>query len=414
VLSEPRIARFATVAAVCTVLQLLVLACLIRLGVGKVLANGLGFALSAQANFALSARWTWRDRSGAGAARWAMFNATAVAALAANEVAFTLLDRSGVPLIAASLGGIACGAVVAFTVNNFVTFRGARTAREQAEATERRPALGDIRARVQQDGVAFFLPAYNEAANLRVIVPRTVDYFRGLDCPYTVIVVDDGSTRDDTFETAERLAAAYPGQVRAVHHAQNRGYGAALRTGIRAALQTPHGLIAFCDADGQFDIRSFGTLLAALEASDADLSAGYRIARADSLRRRLMGRAWHWLSGLALGLRAGRDVDCGFKLFTRPVLSVVEPQINGEYAAVSPEILARARSAGYTMTEAGVSHQPRVHGRQTGSDLKVVLLSLIGLCQLRLTLNREERHGHAYAAADGCAQPAAEIAADRT
>jgi glycosyltransferase involved in cell wall biosynthesis len=226
-----------------------------------------------------------------------------------------------------------------------------------------------------------------------------------------VIIVDDGSTRDDTFEAAEQLAQAYPAQVQAVHHPQNQGYGAAVRSGIRAGLQTRHNLIGFCDADGQFEIESFGTLLAALDDGQTDVSAGYRIARADPLSRRLMGRAWHWLSRLALGFRTGRDVDCGFKVFTRPVLTVVEPQISGEYAAVSPEILARASAAGYSMTEAGVSHQPRAHGRQTGSDLKVVLLSLLGLFQLRLALRKEARHGHVHPAADS-AQPA-EVAADQ-
>ena len=126
-----------------------------------------------------------------------------------------------------------------------------------------------------------------------------------------------------------------------MHHSKNKGYGAALRTGFRAALDTGHGLIGFCDADDQFEIASFGTLLAALTERDADLAAGYRIARADSLKRRLMGRGWHWLSSLVLGARTARDVDCGFKLFTRAVLADVEPRISGGYAAVSPEVLSR-------------------------------------------------------------------------
>ena len=367
-LSQPRIARFAAVALLCTLLQLLILADLAALGVGKVLANGLGFALSAQVNFVLSTLWTWRDRRPRRAgrasqlARWAMFNVTALAALAANELVFTLLDRSGTEFLAASLAGIACGAVVAFTVNNLVTFRVRQARPAGLSPAERRPDVGRIRGRAQREGVAFFLPAYNEAANLRAIVPGIVAYFRRLACPFTVIIVDDGSTRDDTYEAAERLAQAYPAQVQAVHHPQNQGYGAAVRSGIRAGLQTRHGLIGFCDADGQFEIESFGTLLAALDDGRADLSAGYRIARADPLSRRVMGRAWHWLSGLALGFAAGRDVDCGFKVFTRPVLTEVEPRISGEYAAVSPEILARARAAGYAITEAGVSHQPRAHG----------------------------------------------------
>jgi hypothetical protein len=102
-----------------------------------------------------------------------------------------------------------------------------------------------------------------------------------------------------------------------------------------------------------------------------------------------MGRAWHWLSRLVLGGQAARDVDCGFKVFTRTALKDVEPRITGDYAAVSPELLVRALSAGYRMAEAGVTHKSRHHGRQTGSDLKVVLLSLTYLFRLRLTLSRE-------------------------
>jgi hypothetical protein len=313
-------------------------------------------------------------------------------ALAVNELAFTVAMRSDVHLLAASCAGIASGALVTFTLNNRLTFRDRAAGEKEQIAQESRPSLDKIRDRAQREGVAFFLPAFNEAANLQNIVPRMVAYFRRLACPFTIIIVDDGSTTDDTFDTTERLADTYPADVRVVHHSHNQGYGAALSSGIRAGLETRHGLIAFCDADDQFDIESFGTLVAALEDHNADLSVGYRIARADSLKRRLMGSAWHRLSRLALGFSAARDVDCGFKVFTRTVAESVGAQISGDYAAVSPEILARARSAGFTMAEAGVTHKRRVHGRQTGSDFKVVILSLLHLFQLRLLLRRETRH----------------------
>jgi putative flippase GtrA len=399
-----RIVRFGAVAAVCTLLQLVVLAGLARLGADKVLANGIGFGLSAQVSFVLSARITWRDRESRGSlrarpARWAAFNAVAVVALVVNELVFATAPHSGRMLLAASLAGIMSGAIVTFTLNNFVTFRGRRSAPPAQAPAERRPPLSEIRTRAQHDGVAFFLPAFNEAANLRTIVPGIVAYFLRLACPFTVIIVNDGSTRDDTFGAAEDLALAYPGHVQAVHHPVNKGYGAALQTGIRAALGTGHGLIGFCDADDQFDIASFGTLVAALQDQEADLAAGYRIARADSLKRRLMGRAWHWLSSLVLGFTAARDVDCGFKVFTAAVLRDIGPQVSGGYAAMSPEILARAVSAGYTLTEAGVTHKPRGYGRQTGSDLKVVVGSLAYLFQLRLTLRKERRHDTRHQAA---------------
>jgi putative flippase GtrA len=390
-----RAVRFGAIAASCTLGQLLALAWLTRLGVSELVANGIGFALSAQANFVLSAQVTWRDRKPRRASlstwpgRWAQFNTVAIAALAVNEFVFTIGAHAGIQLFMASAAGVLAGAALTYTLNNLVTFRDETAGKSVSGQLESRPDHEEISGRAQQDGVAFFLPAFNEAANLRNIVPEIVGYFRSLACPFTIIIVDDGSTEDDTFATAEQLARDYPGYVQAVHHGTNKGYGAALQTGFRAALDTGHGLIGFCDADGQFEIASFGTLVAALQADEADLAVGYRIARADSLKRRIMGRSWHWLSGLVLGAKTARDVDCGFKIFTRAVLAEVEPQISGGYAAVSPEILTRAISAGYTMAEAGVTHKSRNHGRQTGSDLKVVLLSLAYLFQLRLTLRTE-------------------------
>jgi putative flippase GtrA len=375
------------------------------LGLGNTVANGLGFGISAQVNFALSALFTWGDRPigwsrhaqsrrrakvYAWSLRWTQFNIVAVGALFINEMVFVIVLHEGVPLLLASSAGIVVGAIFNFTVNHHLTFRVTTAAPGNTEkrAAERRPDIGEICMRARSEGIAFFLPAFNEAANLRLLLPRIVDYFRVLACPFTIIIVNDGSTRDDTYELTEQLVQAYPICVRAVHHDQNLGYGTALRSGITAALETGHGLIGFCDADDQYEIESLGTLLAALQDSDAQLAVGYRLVRADSLKRRLMGRGWHWLSSLVLGFSTARDVDCGFKLFTRPMLIDIAPRLRGAYAAVSPELLARAAAAGYRIVEAGLTHRPRTRGRQTGSDLKVVVMSLLHLFQLRLMLRK--------------------------
>ena len=403
-----RVVRFGMVAGFCTLLQLLILEFLNHLGVNRVLANGIGFVVSAQANFILSALFTWRDRkprlarhtksinatkASIWAARWIKFNTTALVALAINELVFAAALHEGIPLFIGSAVGILSGAIVTFSVNHFITLGDSERKQIKPGMAERLPSLARIRAKVQEEGVAFFLPAFNEADNLRMLVPKLVSYFHFLNCPFTVIIVNDGSAADDTYETAERMADAYPSYVRIVHHSQNLGYGAAVQTGLRTALGTGHGLVAFCDADNQFDIESFGTLLAALQGANADLAVGYRIARADSLKRRLMGSLWHWLSTRVLDFGGVRDVDCGFKVFTRRALIGVVPRLRGDYATVSPEMFARAIAAGYTIAEAGITHKPRTYGRQTGSDLKVVIRSLVRLFQLRRAFREEQALG---------------------
>ena len=204
--------------------------------------------------------------------------------------------------------------------------------------------------------------------------------------------MNDGSAADDSYETAERWLTRTPAAYALYITVKTWATVRPVQTGLRTALETGHGLIAFCDADNQFDIESFGTLLTALQDANADLAVGYRIARADSLKRRLMGSLWHWLSTRVLDFGGVRDVDCGFKVFTRRVLIGVVPRLRGDYATISPEMFAHAIAAGYTIAEAGITHKPRTYGRQTGSDLKVVIRSLVRLFQLRQAFRKEQAH----------------------
>lgn len=237
-----------------------------------------------------------------------------------------------------------------------------------------------------QPGTAMFLPALNEADNLPVVVTDAVTYLQSRNEPFVVVIVDDGST-DDTASVAQALEQTYPGRVRLVCHGVNMGYGAALRTGFKTCLETGMEWIGFCDADGQFKPQDIGKLITCAAESDSDIAIGYRIERADGLKRRVMGRAWHVLSRAILGYEAV-DVDCGFKVFKRHALSLLDRQLVGDYATISPEILARAYRARLKVVEVGVNHYPRQAGTQTGASLNVIWASVLGLIFIRQRINQ--------------------------
>jgi glycosyltransferase involved in cell wall biosynthesis len=79
--------------------------------------------------------------------------------------------------------------------------------------------------------ISFVLLAYNEAADIGRAVADCRELGRAALADYEIIVVDDGS-RDGTREAAE---AAGQGDVRVVVHDRNRGMGASMRDGYRAA-----------------------------------------------------------------------------------------------------------------------------------------------------------------------------------
>ena len=238
------------------------------------------------------------------------------------------------------------------------------------------------------DSIAMFLPAHNEAENLPHVANAAIEYLESRECPYALIIVDDGSN-DDTTKVTASLAKRHC-RLEVVRHDENQGYGAALRSGFGAALETSYSWIAFCDADRQFHPADVDHLIVAAEDALADGAIGFRFKRADGIHRRIMGRGWDHISQTALGFKA-RDVDCGFKSFRRYVVARILPELVGSHATVSPELLARLRRHQFHIVEVGVEHYPRGAGEQSGASLDVILRSFRTLYTVRKDLRRTTR-----------------------
>jgi dolichol-phosphate mannosyltransferase len=192
------------------------------------------------------------------------------------------------------------------------------------------------------------IPAFNEAEVIRPVVDEAVRSLAEIIPTFEVIVVDDGSS-DGTGGSVPRSKC-----VRLVTHTQNRGYADALRSGFAAAR---FGLVAFTDADGQFDLADLRRLIPA--AMRNGLAVGYRMHRQDPWLRKVYSRGYNLLARALCGTRA-RDCDCALKVFRRDVLHVIWPRSKGYF--INTEMLTRARQLGYPLVEFPVTHRPRRGG----------------------------------------------------
>jgi glycosyltransferase involved in cell wall biosynthesis len=229
------------------------------------------------------------------------------------------------------------------------------------------PVRATALARVS--GLSLILPAYNEEAVIRAAIAEAAAALPEIALRYEILVIDDGS-RDATFALAQDEAARHP-HVRVLRHDINRGYGAALRTGFDAASMP---LIAFTDADCQFDLRDLARLAALTD--EFPIVSGYRVKRQDSCKRLVYSWGYNRLVRLLLGTRV-RDCDCALKIYRCDVVRHLLPESNGFF--VNAEMLARARRRGVPIAEVGVHHRPRGGGVSKVSllDIPNVLATLI-------------------------------------
>jgi glycosyltransferase involved in cell wall biosynthesis len=211
-------------------------------------------------------------------------------------------------------------------------------------------------------GLSIVLPCFQEEANVADAIRAAESVAARTSAEHEILVVDDGST-DATGEVAARFVDG-SGRVRLLVHSHNRGYGAALRSGLEAA-RMPWVLLT--DADLQFDLRDLEDFV--FLTRSADLVAGRRVMRSDPIGRRINGAAWSWLMRTLFDLPV-RDVDCAFKLVRRELLDGIELTSSG--ALISTELLVACRVQGARIVEHGVRHRPRAAGEQSGARLAVI------------------------------------------
>jgi len=220
------------------------------------------------------------------------------------------------------------------------------------------------------------MPAYNEQDVLPEALAEAVAALEKVAEEWELVVVDDGST-DRTPQILAEWSAREP-RLRVLTQRPNQGYSKALARGFSNAR---FEAVFYTDADAQFDLAEIARLVPHLERHD--MVAGFRDGRKDPWVRLLTSRVFNLIQGLVLGIRV-RDVNCAFKLFRRSFFERV--RLSSDGFLVDAELYARARKAGLTWTQVGVTHRPRMAGSST-VKAATVAATLRELWRLRRSLD---------------------------
>jgi glycosyltransferase involved in cell wall biosynthesis len=161
-------------------------------------------------------------------------------------------------------------------------------------------------------GFSVVIPAYNEEHGITPVLDHICDILAQSPWPYELIVVDDGS-HDKTAAIIQQRS-----DVTLIAHPMNRGYGAALKTGIRHAH---YDIVCITDADGTYPNERIFDLIDALEHTMYDMVVGARTGPHVAIP--LVRRPAKWFVGKLANYVAEctiPDINSGFRVFRRDVV----------------------------------------------------------------------------------------------
>lgn len=195
--------------------------------------------------------------------------------------------------------------------------------------------------------VSIVIPAYNEETQIQQVLVELRSLFYTNNVNAEIIVVDDGS------QDATALAAKAAG-ARVIRHRSNRGYGAALKTGILAAR---HEIVGIIDADGTYPAKFLPEMLEEIE--QADMVVGARVGQ--NVHIPLIRRPAKWvLKRLANYVSNARipDLNSGLRLFRRDIAMQYFPILPDQFSFTTTITLAM-HSDKYAVTYIPIDYRKR-------------------------------------------------------
>lgn len=201
--------------------------------------------------------------------------------------------------------------------------------------------------------LSVLIAAYNEERTIAAAVERV----RAVPLDIEIVAVNDGSS-DRTGAAIDRLRAEGKIDI-ALHHAQNRGKGAALRSAIQAASGD---VMVVQDADLEYDPQEFIRLLQPITRGQADAVFGSRFLGGDhrvlyfwhSVGNRLLTLLSNMVSNLNLS-----DMETGYKMIRGPLLKSLV--LTSDRFGFEPEITARLAQVRARVWEIGISYSGRTY-----------------------------------------------------
>jgi glycosyltransferase involved in cell wall biosynthesis len=194
------------------------------------------------------------------------------------------------------------------------------------------------------------MPVHNEVDTINEIIDRVLEK----PIIHELIIVDDGSS-DGTIESVEKISSE---KIKIIKHEENRGKGAAVRTGFDAATGD---IVVIQDADLEYDPDDFRTLIKPIADGETDVVYGVRSLETQRIIMRLGNQFVTWVTNIIHGQNL-RDMETCYKMMKREIAQKLELECRG--FDVEAEMTSKILQQGYQIYQLPIRYTARYENKK--------------------------------------------------
>jgi glycosyltransferase involved in cell wall biosynthesis len=221
--------------------------------------------------------------------------------------------------------------------------------------------------------ISFFFPVYNDETTVRIVANRAMELLDDVANNYEIIIVNDGSP-DASGAIADQLALEYE-KISVIHHPVNRGYGAAMKTGIAASK---YDIICMVDGDNEYDVFDLKKMLAV--RNYYMLIIAFRYKKLYSTKRIFISFIYNTVLRVVFK-SPFRDISTGIRLIHRAVVDDLELTSNSPF--IGAELTLKSMLRGFPVGEVGIQTFPRDFGQGSATSFKNIMGTIKDIWRIR-------------------------------
>ena len=232
--------------------------------------------------------------------------------------------------------------------------------------------------------ISLIFPLYKDKSTVKIMISKSLKILKKTKKKFELIIIDDGCPQNSG--KIAQLYAKNNSKIKVFFHKKNRGYGAAIKTGLK---KSKYECIFLIDGDNEYDVNDLPRMLKAFKNNDLVITRRYK--NKNNLNRVFI--SWVYNKILRFLFKTNfKDVSVGSRLLSKKLKNRII--LKSDTPFLNAELAKKSKYCDYNIAEVGIKHHPRVIGNGSVVSIKNILLMIKEIIVLFIIICLKKKLAH--------------------